>query len=99
MPQKVFAEGFFFGVVVPVPDFDAVAGGVGYDGAAVEGGVVAEEDGVLCVEAGDLEFVDLCHFEEGFADFGFRCEAGLVDVLAAGFEFFGDGGDGVSCAG
>ncbi len=51
------------------------------------------------VEVGYLEFVDLGDFEEGFADFGFGLEAGLVDVLAAGFEFVCYGGDGVSCAG
>ncbi len=64
---------FLFGVVVPVPDFDSVAGCVGNYRFAVKGRVVAEEDGVVGVESGDLEFVDLGDFEEGFADFGFCC--------------------------
>ena len=33
-------------------------------------GVVAEEDGLLGVEFGDLEVVDLGDFEEGGGEFG-----------------------------
>ena len=77
--------GDFFGVVVPVPDFESVVGGVGDYGFAFECWVVAEEYGLFGVEFGYLEVVDLCDFEEGGGEFCFCHESGLVDVLACGF--------------
>ena len=77
--------GDFFGVVVPVPDFESVVGGVGDDGFAFEGWVVAEEYGLFGVEFGYLQVVDLCDFQQGGGEFCFCHESGLVDVLACGF--------------
>lgn len=53
---------------------------------------------MLGEEFGDLEVVDLGDFEEGGGEFGLCGEAGLVDVLAGGFEFFGYVGYGEACA-
>jgi len=46
---KEFLIGHFFGVVVPVPHFDAVAGAVGDYGFAFERGVIAEKYGLFRV--------------------------------------------------
>ena len=63
---------YFFGVLVPIPDLHAMSSCISNDGFLLEEGLVAKEDGVFCIKADDLEFVDLRHVEKGAADFCFR---------------------------
>lgn len=53
--------GYFFRVVVPVPDFQAMTGCVGDDGFSFQGWVVAEEHGLFWVQLCHLEVVYLCN--------------------------------------
>ncbi len=88
-----FLIGDLFGVIMPEPNLHAICGAVGYEGFFVEGGVKTYKQTSFREDANYLQVVHPRHFEERCGEFSFGGEAGLVDVLAGGFEFFGYGGD------
>ena len=89
-----FLVGDFFGVVVPEPHLHPISGTVGYYGFFVQGGVKTHKQTSFREDANYLQVVHPRHFQERCGQFSFRGEAGLVDVLAGGFQLLGDGGNG-----
>lgn len=58
---KKLLVGDYFGVVVPVPDLDSMAGGVGDYGFSLKGRMISKKNCFFWVDFCHLEFVDTCY--------------------------------------